>query len=300
MDSATATMRIPISAASYAAAIEGLTRIDERILSSGVGAKIPPIYQSGVRYKREPQDVWRHVGDVLKSGWGDCEDLSAWRAAELRVSGEDPKAHVAVYQSGPRRYHAIVARGDGSTEDPSRRLGMKPRGKSPMGTLEGRSMKKSADSEARRERRKRAKAIARRCVQTMRREPIPQAAGAWIGLGDDPSPTDGGNLTFDLYRSGQGWSGIVRVPLALTMRGAPQALVAKTTPTLPADASPAASQAAKQVTATKAINLAAKIAKMPAVQALLPPQAKMAMQVLKSPIGKLATKGAGKLLKKLF
>src|SRR5262245_56214121 len=88
------------------------------------GPSIPPLYSSGVRYKNEPRDVWKHAADVLHDGNGDCEDLAAYRAAELRVSGEDPGASVCTYQSGPKRYHAVVKRGDGTLEDPSRVLGM--------------------------------------------------------------------------------------------------------------------------------------------------------------------------------
>lgn len=116
-----AAIHIPTSASFYEAAIEGLARLDEEILSV---ADFPPLYKSGVRYRKERPDTWRHADDVLAAGWGDCEDLSAWRVAELRVSGVDPDAHVYVYRSGPRRYHAVVARGDGTIEDPSLRLGM--------------------------------------------------------------------------------------------------------------------------------------------------------------------------------
>lgn len=90
---------------------------------------LPLLYEAGVSYRDEPRDVWRHAIDVSTEGWGDCEDLAAYRAAELRFSGEDDAARVAVYQSGPGRYHAVVARGDGSIEDPSKVLGM---GQKPM------------------------------------------------------------------------------------------------------------------------------------------------------------------------
>ena len=228
---------------------------------------------------------------MLASGWGDCEDLAAWRAAELRKSGEDPRAHVAVYQSGPRRYHAIVGRGDGTTEDPSRKLGMKPGGRSPMGTLEGDNMSNEISGEERRNNRANGAAMARYCSRFIRRAPI-GPSGAWVGLGDDPMP-QAQQVTFDLYKSGKGWSGIVRVPLAIARPGgAPQALIAKTLPT--------SGPGAKQATATKAIKLAAKISQLPGVSMLLPPGAKAAMTILKGPIGQLATKGAGKILSKLF
>ena len=118
---AVAAIHVPISASFYEAAIEGVTRVDEEMLRS---AHFPRLYESGVQYRKEDKDTWRHADDVLCSGWGDCDDLSPWRAAELRVSGEDPKAYVYVYRSGPRRFHAVVARGDGRIEDPSYKLGM--------------------------------------------------------------------------------------------------------------------------------------------------------------------------------
>ena len=62
--------------------------------------------------------------DVMARGWGDCDDLAPWWAAELRESGDDPDAKPIVYQSGPKRWHAVVERGDGSIDDPSRWAGM--------------------------------------------------------------------------------------------------------------------------------------------------------------------------------
>lgn len=115
-------VHIPTSAVMYEAALAGLVSLDEQILSS---VDYPPIYQSGVVYRREARDVWRHAADVFRSGWGDCEDVSAIRVAQLHLSGEDPDAHVYVYRSARNRYHAVVGRGDGSIEDPSYILGMK-------------------------------------------------------------------------------------------------------------------------------------------------------------------------------
>ncbi len=123
MRSHAAQIRVPARADAFDAALEGLTRVNVGLMQRGDPA-IPALYESGVRYRDEPRDVWRHAADVAAEHWGDCEDLSAYRAAELRVSGEDPDAHVTTYQSGPSRYHAVVARGDGTLEDPSRVLGM--------------------------------------------------------------------------------------------------------------------------------------------------------------------------------
>lgn len=108
------------------AALAGLVARNELVLRADPHA--PRLYQSGVVYRQEPrgQENWRTLPELLVAGWGDCEDLSAARAAELRVSGEDPDAIGDVYRSGQRAWHAVVRRGDGSVEDPSLHLGMRP------------------------------------------------------------------------------------------------------------------------------------------------------------------------------
>jgi hypothetical protein len=88
------------------------------------GRPLPPLYESGVRYSRaDPHERWQLPSETFARGRGDCEDLASWRAAELRARGEP--ATVGVRRTGPRVLHAIVVRGDGSIEDPSRRLGMR-------------------------------------------------------------------------------------------------------------------------------------------------------------------------------
>jgi hypothetical protein len=121
-----ATFRVPARADAFEAALEGLTRVNEGLMQRET---IPPLYEAGVRYRDEPRDVWKHAIDVGHDKYGDCEDLAAYRAAELRHTGEDPGAYVTTYQSGPNRYHAVVGRTGGLVEDPSRVLGM---GQKPM------------------------------------------------------------------------------------------------------------------------------------------------------------------------
>lgn len=112
------------SVSDVTAALEALARMSEaRIRSGAVRAKL---YESGVRYAREPKgrEYWAAADEVLRAGVGDCEDLVAWRVAELRVAGE--KARPLAYQT--RRLgvvHCVVLRGDGTREDPSRVLGMR-------------------------------------------------------------------------------------------------------------------------------------------------------------------------------
>ena len=59
---------------------------------------------------------------LAEGGIVDCDDAGPWRAAELILAGDEG----ARAKSRPSNigYHVIVERGDGSTEDPSRRLGM--------------------------------------------------------------------------------------------------------------------------------------------------------------------------------
>jgi DNA-binding transcriptional ArsR family regulator len=88
------------------------------------GRPLPPLYEAGVRYdRRDPNERWQLPTETMARRRGDCEDLASWRVAELRASGE--RAHVGVRRTGPRVLHAVVVRGDGSVEDPSKRLGMR-------------------------------------------------------------------------------------------------------------------------------------------------------------------------------
>lgn len=89
------------------------------------------LYESGVFYRREMpgREEWFGIPAVIEQGWADCEDLAAWRVAELLEgkSGYDPDAKpwFRVRKIGDSyRGHVIVKRGDGSFEDPSIVLGM--------------------------------------------------------------------------------------------------------------------------------------------------------------------------------
>jgi transglutaminase-like putative cysteine protease len=84
---------------------------------------VPHLYDSGVRYKREDgREDWLTIPLVIRRGYGDCEDLSAWLAADYRRKGIQARA--IVYRAGSRVWHVVVQMPDGSIEDPSKRLGM--------------------------------------------------------------------------------------------------------------------------------------------------------------------------------
>jgi hypothetical protein len=123
------TIAIPAQVSAITAMLEGLTALNFMILSA---LRHPPkLYTSGVRYRAEQpgRERWLRVDEVLKLGYGDCEDLATWRAAELRLFLGVP-ARAGAYRSGKKRFHSIVIYPDGTIEDPSRRLGMrrKPNG----------------------------------------------------------------------------------------------------------------------------------------------------------------------------
>jgi hypothetical protein len=89
----------------------------------------PLLYKSGVRYKREArgQEVWQDIPNLLRSGYGDCEDLACWRVAELRVRRRvRAMPNLTFRKIGPLfRYHVTVRYPNGQVEDPSLKLGMR-------------------------------------------------------------------------------------------------------------------------------------------------------------------------------
>jgi len=95
--------------------------------------EVPSLYDSGVRYQREPPGIeeFAAIPAVIERGWGDCDDLAAWRIAELRAHGERATPRI-VWRKFPkgRLYHVMVRRAKfprtdpRSIEDPSKILGM--------------------------------------------------------------------------------------------------------------------------------------------------------------------------------
>lgn len=233
----------------YDAALSGLQALDEEILMEGLAPM--SVYDSGARYKTEPRETWRHAIDVANEGWGDCEDLAAYRAAGLRVSGEDPEARIVTYKTGPKRYHAVVERAGGIIEDPSANLGMHiPASKRGL-----------------------------YAVQMM------DDTGPEVMMGED---TDGtGTVTVDVYRSGKGWSAVVRFPMP-----SGRALITKTSvaPT---------QEAAVKKAGSAAVDVAKTLVNNPALQALMPPQAALAIKALQNPTVQAAAKAGASVLKKI-
>lgn len=108
------------------AALESVTRLNESMLERGEIPSLERGLRYGVRWRPEPpgDEHFDSADKVLARKWGDCDDLAPWQAASLRHSGEDPGAKAIVKKSGPKRWHAVVQRSDGTIDDPSSRAGM--------------------------------------------------------------------------------------------------------------------------------------------------------------------------------
>jgi len=93
------------------------------------GHKLPYLFK-GAKYMPEMKsEDWLTIPFIIANGGGDCEDLAAARAAELRRGGVKCHADIRIRwlaNLGSWRAHAIVKFDDGSkrVEDPSARLGM--------------------------------------------------------------------------------------------------------------------------------------------------------------------------------
>jgi hypothetical protein len=117
-----------ISRAALAEMLRTLTVIDSLYLIAH--PETPPLYKSGVRYMEEPpgQEDWQDISTCLRIGYGDCEDLACWRAAELNVRYKIaawPFFREYKRPDGSYLYHIMVQYPDGRIGDPSKHLGMR-------------------------------------------------------------------------------------------------------------------------------------------------------------------------------
>jgi hypothetical protein len=129
-------INVPAFPSAIEAVAEGLVLLNMALMeyADERGVELPPLYETNVRYQREPRgrEWWESAVDVLgvvADRSGDCEDLAAFRAAELRYYEGEDAARVRIVRTRRGSFHAVVERADGSIEDPSRVLVNKAKGK---------------------------------------------------------------------------------------------------------------------------------------------------------------------------
>jgi hypothetical protein len=113
------------------AALEAVSKLDEQMIKSGESPTSVQLIDRGAIWQPEKpgQEHFDHGGLIAGRGHGDCDDWAPLHAATLRVTGRDPGAKAVVRKSGPKRWHAVVQRSDGSIDDPSLAAGMPGRGR---------------------------------------------------------------------------------------------------------------------------------------------------------------------------
>lgn len=127
-----ATIRVPSNVRGLNAALEGLVRLNQAIIrdAKAVGRPIPPLYRAGVHWQPDrapggkPAETWDDIAIVRARGFGDCEDLASWRAAELRESGIAARSIVRRSHTPGVAWHCVTQWPNGQIEDPSAKLGM--------------------------------------------------------------------------------------------------------------------------------------------------------------------------------
>lgn len=120
-----------------------------RYLMKAHGGRIPPLYESGIRFRIEPwAETVQHFAtcmEAIERGHADCKVLCCYRVAELREAAptkaqaakyrlklywriftDDDPLHDGVGSAKQRRsmriYHVQVRHPNGAVEDPSRLL----------------------------------------------------------------------------------------------------------------------------------------------------------------------------------
>ena len=102
------------------------SQVDTNLALFEEGLLETPLYESDVVYLREPPGTTEEFADALtalRRGWGDCDDLAAWRCAELRHQGVPATLSFrARYRPRGLLVHCVVRHPDGRREDPSKAL----------------------------------------------------------------------------------------------------------------------------------------------------------------------------------
>lgn len=82
---------------------------------------VPPLYEAGIRYAPDSMsESFSLIPAVQDRGFGDADDIVAWRVAELRALGERAQIRVTwkTGTAGQKIYGVQVLRSNGTIEDP--------------------------------------------------------------------------------------------------------------------------------------------------------------------------------------
>lgn len=255
-----ALLHIPRGLRYYDDALEGLTRINERLYRARLA---PSVYARGadgrrlVRYEQERgTEEWRHAVEVTREGYGDCEDLACARAGELRAKG-NKRARAFASQSAPNLVHIKVdVHGDGKTiEDPSRVLGMGKHQGTVIYMLDdyddssGFGFDDDGDDDS---------------------SGDDGGDDTEVEMGADPSTS--AEISWHVERTPEGWRGVVRIPLWQGHCAVVKSTVNKN------GVGPKGKEGAAQV----ALRTAAKVLDNPAIAAVIPGEAKFALNLVRS------------------
>ena len=114
------SINIPNHAELLCRVLDGLIEAGRLEIESGAVDPGPPedleLVEDEDVHDPSAGEHWQLPSETAQLG-GDCKDVSVWRAASLRASGEDEGATVQIWQTGRRDLHCVVLRSDGTTED---------------------------------------------------------------------------------------------------------------------------------------------------------------------------------------
>ena len=161
------------------AALEATTLANAESIRRGEVPTLSSALSRGLKWRPEPFIDGEHFDlahQVVGRGWGDCDDLAPWLAAELRATGQDEGARPRIYSTGKDRFHAVVETSDGEILDPSRWAGMGKRSAPSSRGVVGQLARPFAHDDA-----------GGLCV-------LPSPDGQWMARADLPWPDATGHL----------------------------------------------------------------------------------------------------------
>ena len=106
--------------------LQGMATVNEHIIKwsfrralQGISPPVPPVYHSGVRYREDPagKENWRDCLNAMLQRFGDCDVLTSWRTAELRVAGI-PAEPAIKWQHIPKSVTTKIRKPDGKQAYP--------------------------------------------------------------------------------------------------------------------------------------------------------------------------------------